>query len=96
MAALVVIVVKISSHAVLRVGQIGTDRPVALFEFFGFEARPQTLGLRVIEPLTAATLRAQTPVLVEQRPVSAATVLPTPVGMHEQARGGLPGQQGAT
>lgn len=83
MATLVIIVVKINGHAVLRVGQIGKDRPIALFEFFGSKARPQAFGLRVIEALTAATLRAQAPMLAEQRPVSAAAILPAPIGVHE-------------
>lgn len=94
MTTLVVVAVKTSSHTVLNVGQIGKDGPVTLFKFFGFQARPQAFSLRGIQALTAATLRAQAPLLVEQRPVSAAAIPPTPVGMHEQARGQAAGPAG--
>ena len=43
--ALVIIVVKIVGHAALRVSQISKNGPLADFEHFGFEARPEAFGL---------------------------------------------------
>ena len=47
-AALVVVVVKISSDAGLGVCQVGKDGPVAGGEFLGFEAAPQAFRLGVV------------------------------------------------
>ena len=44
-ATLVVVIVKIVRDAGLRIGQVRKNGPVPRFEFFGFEARPETLGL---------------------------------------------------
>ena len=63
--ALVVVIVEISGHALLRVPEVAEDRPLARPQLLRFEARLRALGLSVVEALVAATLRAQTLVLVE-------------------------------
>jgi hypothetical protein len=62
--ALVIVVIKIVGHAGLRVGQVGKNGPLANFEYFGLEARPEALGLGVIVAVTAAALRAHRLVVV--------------------------------
>ena len=83
--ALVIVVVKIVGHAALRISQISKNGPLADFEDLRFEARPQAFGLRIIVAVAAAALRAHGLVAVRQLPVRVATILPAPVGMHEQA-----------
>lgn len=56
MATLVIIVIKIGRYALLRVRQVVENGPFTGFEFFGFEARPETFRLRVVEALGPATL----------------------------------------
>ena len=90
MQPLVIVIVKIIGDAALRIRQVGKKGPLADFKDLRFEARPQAFGLRVIIAValpgtTAAALRAQGLVLVQQLPIRVAAVLPTPVGMHEQA-----------
>jgi hypothetical protein len=54
--ALVIVVVKIVGDARLRIGQVGKNGPLADFEYFGFEARPETFSLRIVVAVAAATL----------------------------------------
>lgn len=75
---LVVTPVKISRYAVLRVLQVAENRPLARPQLFGFQSRPEVLGLRVVEALVAATLRAQAAVLVKQGAVGVGAVLACP------------------
>ena len=89
-----IVVVKIVGHAGLRVGQVGKNGPLAQFEDLRFEARPQAFGLGVVVALTAAALRAQGLVLVQQLPIRVAAVLAAAVGVDEQARGGRLGPKG--
>jgi len=63
--ALVIIVVKIVSDAGLDVGEVRKNGPFADLEHFGFEARPNTLGLRIIVAVAPVALRAQSLVVVE-------------------------------
>ena len=88
--ALVIVVVKIIGDAALRVRQIRKNGPLADFEHFGFEARPEAFGLCVVVAVAAAALRAQGLVVVQSFAVGIAAVLPalpgtTPVGVDEQA-----------
>ena len=89
MQPLVIVIVKIIGDAALRIRQVGKKEPLADFKDLRFEARPQAFGLGVVVAITAAALRAQGLVAVQQLPVRVAAVLPTlpgttPVGMHEQ------------
>jgi len=52
----VVVIVKISGYALLSIREVAKNRPVTGFEFFGFEARPETPGLGVVETFSAAAL----------------------------------------
>jgi hypothetical protein len=45
---LVIVIINLVDDAGLRVSQVGENGPLANFEHFGFEARPQVLGLGVI------------------------------------------------
>ena len=86
--AFVIVVVKIIGDAGLRVGQVGKNGPLAPFEHLRFEPGPEALGLRIIVTValpgtTAAALRAQGLVVVEQLAVGLAAVLPAAVGVHE-------------
>ena len=85
---LVIIVVEISRHALLRVGQVAEHGPLAWSQLLGLEPRPQALSLRVVQAFVAAALRALATVLVEQGAVGGSAVLPAPVGVDEQARRG--------
>ena len=80
----VIIVVEIKGRTGLCVGQVRKNGPLACFEFFGFEARPEAFGLGIILALAAAALRAQGIVLVQEGPVGVAAVLAAPVGMHDE------------
>lgn len=86
--ALVVRVVNIAGDADLSVGQVGKSGLLAQFEYFRFEPGPKAFSLRIVITAAPTALRAQGPVLVEQGAVGVAEVLPAPVGMHDQARGG--------
>ena len=86
--AFVIVVVKIIGDAGLRVGQVGKNGPLAPFEHLRFEPGPEALGLGIIVTValpgtTAAALRAQGLVVVEQLAVGLAAVLPAAVGVHE-------------
>ena len=95
MSAFVIVVVKIVGHASLRVGQVGENEPVAQFEQFGFEARPEALGLRVVVAVAPAALRELGFGVAQKLFVDLAHVLATPVGVHKQAGRGPLGQQGS-
>lgn len=84
MAALVIVVVKIRGHTLLGIGQVAENRPLSGFEFFGFEARSQALGLGIVQAFGPATLRAQAAVFSQQGAVAVATVPPAAVRMHSQ------------
>jgi len=75
MQPFVIVVVKIVGDAVLGVGQVGINGPLASFEHLRFEARLQALGLGVIVAVAASALRAQGLVIVEQFAVHLAAVL---------------------
>lgn len=83
MAALVVVVVEVTGHAVLRVRQVAEYGPLTRPRLLGFEPRPKALGLRVVETLAPAALRAQAAGLVEQGAVGVGAILPAPVGVDE-------------
>ena len=85
MQPLVIVVVKIIGDAALRIRQVGKKGSLTDFQDLRFEAGPQAFGLRVIIAVAAAALRAYGSVVVQQLPIRVAAVLPTPVGMHEQA-----------
>ena len=57
-ATLVIVIVKIVRDAGLRIGQVGKNGPVPGFEFLRFEARPETIGLRIVVALASAAVRA--------------------------------------
>ena len=57
--ALVIIIIKILGDAGFSVGQVSKNGPLADFEYFGFEARPEAFGLGTIVAVAAAALRAQ-------------------------------------
>ena len=57
-AALVVVIVKIVSDAGLGIGQVGKNGPVAGFEFLGFKAGPQALGLGVVVAFAASAVES--------------------------------------
>ena len=94
MAALAIVIVKISCHAALDVGQVAENGPLARPQPLGFQPRPEALRPRVVGALVPATLRAQTWVLVEQGAVSVGALLPPAVRANEPAGGRLTGQQG--
>ena len=75
---LVIVVIKIVGDAALRIRQVGKKGPLTDFKDLRFEARPQAFGLGVVVAITAAALRAQGLVLVQQLPIRVAAVLPTP------------------
>ena len=93
--AFVIIVIKIVGDAGLGVGQVGENGPLADFEHLRFQARPEAFSLGIIVAVAATTLRAQGLVVVEQLAVGVATILFTPIGMHQQARREWLGPKGA-
>ena len=97
-ATVMIIVINIRDDADLGIRYIGKDGPVADFEHLGFEAGPQTFGLGVIVAFalpgtTAPAVRELGVGPVQQGFVGVAHVLATPVGVHNQTRGGPLGQQ---
>lgn len=62
--------------------------PVASFEDIRFQTRPSTFGLRVVIAVVAVALRAHSPVVVQQLPISVAALLPIPIGVNVQAQRG--------
>ena len=91
-----IIIVKIAGGAGLRVGQVGKNGPLPTLELFGFEAGPGAFRLGVVIAVPAAALRAHDPVLMQQGPIGVAAVLAalpgtTPIGVHDQLRGGWVG-----
>lgn len=56
---MLVVVVKISSDAALRISQVAKNRLLTLFDFFGFEPGPEALGLRVVEAFAAPIMGKQ-------------------------------------
>ena len=83
----------IAGGAGLRVGQVGKNGPLPTLELFGFEAGPGAFRLGVVIAVPAAALRAHDPVLMQQGPIGVAAVLAglpgtTPIGVHDQLRGG--------
>jgi hypothetical protein len=86
--ALVIVVIKIVGHGGLRVSQVGKNRPLAQFEDLRLEACPEALSLGIVVAVTAPALRAHSLVVVEQLAVRFTAVLPTAVGVNEQARRG--------
>ena len=73
-----VIVVKISGDAGLRIGQVRENGPVAGFEQLGFEARPEAFGLRIVIALAAPAVRELGLGVAQQRFVDVAHVLVRP------------------
>jgi hypothetical protein len=60
----VVVVVKITGHAVLCVRQVAEHGPLARPQLLGFELRPEAISLRVVEILFPAALKAWAAMLV--------------------------------
>jgi len=74
----VIVVVNISGHAGLCVGQVSEDGPEAGLQFFGFQARLEALGLGVVVAFAPAALRPNAALPLEQGAVGPGAVLPLP------------------
>lgn len=57
MTTVVIVVVKISGHAGLRVGEVRKNGPVPQFEHLRFETHPETLGLGIIVAVADAAVQ---------------------------------------
>ena len=85
--AIAATLVEIINAAELGVGQVDKDEPFAEFRDLRFETLPPAFGLCALV-IVATALRVQYLMGVEPLPISVTTVLPAPVGIHEQARRG--------
>ena len=81
--ALVIVVGKLVGHAALGVSSVRKNGPLAAFEYLRFEARPETVGLRLVVAVAAAALRAQRLVVAQQLPGHVGAILPAGVGVDE-------------
>lgn len=85
MTTFTIVVVKIVGHNGLRVGWVGKHGLVAQF---GFEALPQTLGLRIVLAVAPAAVREPGFDGAQQGLIYLVHVLAAPVSVDHQAKSG--------